>query len=142
PVPQSLSYLVDDVARRHGQLRGGTAAAFLRCDDEALLIELLAHPVATRCALRGLAPTVLISPMPLTELLAELRSAGFSPAAEDADGQIVDLRAGARRAPVRTRPTRHSTLPRPLSAEQLATLVRGVRAGDAAAMGHRADCTS
>src|SRR5262249_32599775 len=37
PVPQSLSYLIDDVGRRHGRLRGGTATAFLRCDDEGLL---------------------------------------------------------------------------------------------------------
>ncbi|MGH8917015.1 MAG: helicase-associated domain-containing protein, partial [Actinomycetes bacterium] len=114
-IPQSLSYLIDDVARRHGRLRGGSAASFLRCDDEALLAELLAHPVATRCALRRLAVTVVISPVPLIELLDELRSAGFSPTAENADGQIVDLRAGVRRAPVRTRPTQHPTPPRVLS---------------------------
>ncbi|MGH3933231.1 MAG: helicase-associated domain-containing protein, partial [Pseudonocardiaceae bacterium] len=124
PVPQSLSYLIDDVARRHGQLRGGACAAFLRCDDEALLAELLAHPVAVRVALRGLARTVAISPLPLTELLGELRSAGFSPVAENADGQLIDLRAGARRAPVRARAPRPPALPRALSAEQLATLVR------------------
>src|SRR5690606_32247094 len=34
PVPQPLSYLIDDVARRHGQLRAGQASAYLRCDDE------------------------------------------------------------------------------------------------------------
>ena len=44
PVPQGLTYLVDDVARRHGRLRGGAAAAFLRSDDEVLLSEVLAHP--------------------------------------------------------------------------------------------------
>ncbi|MGH3916368.1 MAG: helicase-associated domain-containing protein [Pseudonocardiaceae bacterium] len=134
PVPQSLSYLIDDVARRHGQLRGGACASFLRCDDEALLAELLAHPIAVRVALRGLVRTVAISPLPLTELLGELRSAGFSPVAENADGQLIDLRAGARRAPVRPRATRPPVLPQALSAEQLVTLVRGVRAGDAAAM--------
>ncbi|PZS37698.1 MAG: DNA-binding protein, partial [Pseudonocardiales bacterium] len=63
PVPQSVSYLIDDVARRHGRLRGGAASAFLRCDDAALLTELLAHPVAARCGLRRLAPTVLVSPL-------------------------------------------------------------------------------
>ena len=46
PVPQALDYLIDDVARRHGRLRGGAAASFLRCDDEALLVEVLANPVA------------------------------------------------------------------------------------------------
>ncbi|MGH3942821.1 MAG: helicase-associated domain-containing protein [Pseudonocardiaceae bacterium] len=131
-VPQSLSYLIDDVARRHGQLRAGACASFLRCDDEALLAELLAHPVAVRTALRGLARTVVISPLPLPELLGELRSAGFSPVAENADGQLIDLRTGARRAPVRARVSRPPALPRALSAEQLTTLVRGMRAGDAA----------
>ncbi|MGB7799220.1 MAG: helicase-associated domain-containing protein, partial [Pseudonocardiaceae bacterium] len=63
PVPQSLSYLIDDAARRHGRLRGGSAAAFLRCDDVVLLTELMAHPVAARCGLRRLAPTVLVSPL-------------------------------------------------------------------------------
>jgi hypothetical protein len=133
PVPQSLSYLIDDVARRHGRLRGGAAAAFLRCDDPMLLTELLAHPVAARCGLRRLAPTVLVSPLSLVALLDEVRGAGFLPVAEGADGQVVDLRAGARRAKVRAQPTRRATAPPTPSAEQLAALVATVRAGDAAA---------
>ncbi|NBH06775.1 helicase-associated domain-containing protein, partial [Amycolatopsis sp. SID8362] len=60
PVPQGLSYLVDDVARRHGRLRGGVAASFLRCDDEALLAEVLAHPIAAEHDLRLIAPTVVV----------------------------------------------------------------------------------
>ncbi|MGH3998277.1 MAG: helicase-associated domain-containing protein [Pseudonocardiaceae bacterium] len=132
PVPQSLSYLVDDVARRHGQLRGGTAAAFLRCDDPVLLAELLAHPVAARCGLRRIAPTVLVSLLALGSLLEEVRSAGFTPVAEGTDGEVIDLRAPARRARVRTQPVRRATLPTP-SAEQLAALIQGIRAGDAAA---------
>ncbi|MGH3771915.1 MAG: helicase-associated domain-containing protein, partial [Pseudonocardiaceae bacterium] len=133
PVPQSLSYLIDDVARRHGRLRGGAAAAFLRCDDAVLLTELLAHPVATRCGLRRLAPTVLVSPLSLAALLDEVRGAGFIPVAEGPDGQVVDLRAGARRARVRTPPTRRATAPPTPSAEQLAALVAEVRTGDTAA---------
>ncbi|MGH3936290.1 MAG: helicase-associated domain-containing protein, partial [Pseudonocardiaceae bacterium] len=133
PVPQSLSYLVDDVARRHGQLRGATAGAFLRCDDPVLLAELLAHPVAARCGLRRIAPTVLVSPLALSPLLDEVRGAGFTPVAEGADGEVIDLRAAARRAKVRTQPTRRAILPPAPSAEQLATLIRGIRAGDAAA---------
>lgn len=133
PVPQSLSYLIDDVARRHGRLRGGTAAAFLRCDDPALLAELLAHPVAARCSLRRLAPTVLVSPLPLAMLLDEVRGAGFLPVAEGSDGEVVDLRAGARRAKLRVQPARRAAAPPTPSAEQLAALVATVRAGDAAA---------
>ena len=134
PIPQSLTYLIDDVARRHGRLRAGAAAAFLRCDDPVLLTELLAHPVAARCGLRRLAPTVLVSPLSQTALLEEIRGAGFLPVAEGVDGEVVDLRAGARRAKVRTQPARRATTPPTPSAEQLAALVATVRAGDAAAL--------
>jgi len=70
PVPQGLTYLVDDVARRHGRLRGGAAAAFLRSDDEVLLTEVLAHPDAPGWELRRIAPTVLVSELSLVELMA------------------------------------------------------------------------
>jgi hypothetical protein len=133
-VPQSLSYLVDDVARRHGRLRAGAAAAFLRCDDPVLLAEVLAHPVSARCALRRLAPTVLVSPLPLVTLLDEVRGAGFAPVAEGADGQVVELRTADRRARVRTQSARRVAGPLSPSAEQLAALVRGIRVGDAAAI--------
>ncbi len=133
PVPQSLSYLIDDVARRHGRLRGGAAAAFLRCDDAVLLTALLAHPVAARCGLRRLAPTVLVSPLALAALLDEVRGAGFIPVAEGPDGRVVDLRAGARRARARTQPTRRAIMPPTPSAEQLAAMVAAVRTGDATA---------
>jgi len=36
-VPQPLTYLVRDVARAHGNVRGGGCAAYLRSADEALL---------------------------------------------------------------------------------------------------------
>ncbi|MDQ4011653.1 MAG: helicase C-terminal domain-containing protein [Actinomycetota bacterium] len=139
PVPQSLSYLIDDVARRHGRLRGGTVAAFLRCDDTVLLAELLAHPVAAHCGLRRIAPTVLVSPLALGPLLDEVRGAGFTPVAEGADGQVVALHTVDRRARVRPSATRRATVssvpfvPTVPSSEQLAALIRGIRAGDAAA---------
>ena len=34
PVPQPLTYLVDDVARRHGRIRVGVASSYIRCDDD------------------------------------------------------------------------------------------------------------
>src|SRR5262249_56988572 len=47
PVPQTLSYLIDDLARRHGGLRVGTAGSYIRSDDEALIAEVLAdRPLA------------------------------------------------------------------------------------------------
>jgi XPB/Ssl2-like helicase family protein len=134
PVPQSLTYLIDDVARKHGRLRGGLASSFLRCDDPALLAEIAAHPLAGTLQLRKIAPTVLISPLPLIEVLDELRKAGYSPAAEGPDGQIVDLRQPGRRvaAPVRMR---RATQHRQPTDEQLAELVRTLRAGDRASAG-------
>lgn len=133
PVPQSLTYLIDDVARRHGRLRGGSAGSFLRCDDDLLLAELLAQPVAGRCELRRIAPTVVVSPLPLADLLDEVRSAGFAPVAEGAQGQLLDLRRSAVRVPVPARPARRSPVPPVPSEEQLAALVRGLREGDATA---------
>jgi hypothetical protein len=97
PVPQGLTYLIDDVARRHGQLRVGIAASFVRCDDTALLAQVAAAPLAEALQLRLLAPTVAVSQAPIADVLAALRDAGFAPAAEDATGAIVDLRRrGAR----------------------------------------------
>ena len=46
PVPQPLTYLVDDTARTFGSVRVGHAEAFLRADDETALTELLHHPKA------------------------------------------------------------------------------------------------
>ncbi|MFE3542544.1 helicase-associated domain-containing protein [Nocardia sp. NPDC059177] len=132
PVPQSLTYLIDDVARRHGQLRAGMAQSFLRSDDPALLAQVLAAPVAETLALRAIAPTVAIALAPLGELLDQLRAAGFAPAGEDSGGAIVDLRPrGARIAvrPLARKPYR----PTPPSDEQLALLVTELRAGERAA---------
>ncbi|HLU56759.1 MAG TPA: helicase-associated domain-containing protein [Pseudonocardia sp.] len=132
PVPQSLTYLVDDVARRHGRLRGGAAASFLRSDDEVLISEVLAHPDAAALELRRIAPTVLVSPLPLVEVLDGLRAAGFSPAAEDSGGGVLDLTDRGRRTSPRRRSAARSGPPEP-DAEQLAALVSRMRAGDAMA---------
>ncbi|MFD6857181.1 helicase-associated domain-containing protein [Rhodococcus sp. NPDC060090] len=132
PVPQSLTYLIDDVARRHGRLRAGIASSFVRADDPALLAEVLATPVAATLALRAVAPTVAISQAPLAEVLTSLRQAGFAPAGEDASGAVLDLRPrGARLVVPRSRPRYAGPLPP--NDEQLETLVRTLRAGDRAA---------
>ncbi|MGO4426572.1 helicase-associated domain-containing protein, partial [Streptomyces sp. MCAF7] len=59
PVPQPLAYLIDDVARKHGRLRVGAASAYVRCDDDTLLAEILADRRSAGLRLRRLAPTVL-----------------------------------------------------------------------------------
>ncbi|MGH3763297.1 helicase-associated domain-containing protein [Actinophytocola sp.] len=135
PVPQALTYLVDDAARRHGRLRGGAAASFLRCDDPVLLAEVLAHPAGASLEMRRIAPTVLVSPLPLADVLDELRKAGFAPAAEGADGQLLDLRPAGHRLAAPARPRRGQ--PTPPSDERLRDIVANLRAGDAAAASRR-----
>ncbi|MGQ4600262.1 helicase-associated domain-containing protein [Nocardia sp. R6R-6] len=132
PIPQALSYLIDDVARRHGQLRAGMAQSFLRTDDPALLAQVLSAPVANALALRSIAPTVAIAQAPLSEVLEQLRAAGFAPAGEDSAGAIVDLRPRGARIAVRPA-ARQPYRPTPPSAEQLELLVAELRAGERAA---------
>ncbi|MEV4310957.1 helicase-associated domain-containing protein [Actinocrispum sp. NPDC049592] len=132
PVPQALTYMIDDVARRHGLLRGGAAMSFLRCDDDVLLAQVAGSPAGVRLELRKIAPGVLVSPVPLADVLEELRHAGFAPSAEGADGQLLDLRPKGLRVPVRQRP-RSGTLPKAPTEEQLADLISAIRAGDRAA---------
>jgi XPB/Ssl2-like helicase family protein len=128
PVPQGLTYLIDDVARRHGQLRIGMAASFVRCEDPALLAQAVAAAEALH--LRALAPTVAVSPAPLAEVLAALRAAGFAPAAEDSSGSVVDVRQhGARVAtPQQRRPYRPAPRPNSESLNAVVAVLRKVTA--------------
>ncbi len=130
PVPQPLDYLVRDTARRHGRLRVGAAAAYLRSDDEAALTELLVDPRAGALRLRRLAPTVLVSGLDPTALLAGLRRMGLAPAAEGADGTLA-LPAGpaARRARPGQAPGRVQV--HAVDDERAEAVVRAVRAADA-----------
>ena len=107
PVPQGLTYLIDDVARRHGQLRVGMAASFVRCEDPALLAQAIAAPALPSSWTSALlAPTVAVSQAPIAEVLAALRTAGFAPAAEDSSGTIVDIRVRGARVPAPRPPPR------------------------------------
>jgi hypothetical protein len=133
PVPQGLTYLVDDVARRHGRLRGGAALSFLRSDDEVLIAEVLAASVAGVLELRRIAPTVAVSPLPLAELMDGLREAGFSPAAEDTGGAVLDLTDRGRRTAPRRRSGERAARPMEPDSTQLRGLVARMRAGDALA---------
>ncbi|SEN06889.1 Helicase conserved C-terminal domain-containing protein [Actinacidiphila rubida] len=133
PVPQPLSYLVDDVARRHGALRVGAASAYLRCDDDAVLTELLADRRASGLGLRRLAPTVLAAQSDPATLLERLRAMGLAPAAESADGDVLITRADARRTPPRTPPLPVTDGPPVPDDKLLGAAVKAIRAGDRAA---------
>ncbi len=134
PVPQGLTYLIDDVARRHGQLRIGMAASFVRCEDPALLAQAVTAPATEGVQLRALAPTVAVSPAPIGEVLAALRAAGFAPAAEDSTGAIVDVRPRGARVPTPLQRRPYRPMPRPNS-ESLNAVVAVLRKVTAAPFG-------
>ncbi|HEY6934778.1 MAG TPA: helicase-associated domain-containing protein [Marmoricola sp.] len=132
PVPQSLSYLVDDVARRFGTVRAGYAASFLRSDDETALTTLLHDPGSAGLRLRRLAPTVLVSDVPLDTLLPRLRELGVAPVVEAADGTVRIARPDVFRA--RTpRGVASPAREEARTAARISAVVTAVRAGDRAA---------
>ena len=117
-LPQPLTYLIRDVARRHGQVRGQDAACCLRGADAALLAEIAADRRLRSLGLRVVAPTVLVGAKPLAETLAALRAAGYAPVAESADGSTqvertapLRMGAGSRRTRPLRRPERRPSPP-------------------------------
>ena len=139
PVPQSLDYLVEDVARRHGRLRVGTAMSFLRCDDPSLIAQVLGSPAADSCALRMVAPTVLISQARPLDLVEALREDGYAPVVEDTSGSVVALtRPVARVQPSPTRRTPRIPARVPGPADLRAAVTAGSRLRSAPAAPLRA----
>ncbi|MGW2786369.1 helicase-associated domain-containing protein [Streptomyces populi] len=139
PVPQPLAYLIDDMARRHGHLRIGAASAYVRCDDEAVLNEILADKRSQEFGLRRIAPTVLVAQADPTTLLAGLRTMGFAPAAESAEGDVLISRAHAHRTPPRQAPEPVPDGPPVPDATLLGAAIRAIRAGDLASTAPRKD---
>ncbi|WP_055700850.1 MULTISPECIES: helicase C-terminal domain-containing protein [Streptomyces] len=137
PVPQPLAYLIDDVARKHGHLRVGAASAYVRCDDEALLNEILADKRAQGLRLRRLAPTVLAAQVDPGALLDGIRSMGFAPAAESPEGDVLVTRAHAHRTPPRSAPEPVPDGPPVPDATLVVAAVRAIRAGDVASTAPR-----
>ncbi|MEU9124297.1 helicase C-terminal domain-containing protein [Streptomyces sp. NPDC048506] len=137
PVPQPLAYLIDDVARKHGQLRVGAASAYVRCDDDALLAEILADRRAATLRLRRLAPTVLAAQTSPEQLLDGLRAMGYAPAAESAAGDVLIARADSYRTPPRSAPVPVPDGPPSPDRTLLEAAVRAIRAGDLAATAER-----
>ena len=142
PVPQALSYLVDDVSRRFGTIRVGACESFLRSDDEAALTELVHHPRADSLRLRRIAPTVVLSDVPLDVLLPRLRELGQAPVVEAADGTVRVSRREVLRARTPRHPPAGPEAVVPASGDpraqarvraRAAATVSAVRAGDRAA---------
>ncbi len=126
-IPQSLGYLLEDLGRRHGHLRGGAALSYLRCEDPALLDAVFTTPGTEAAGLRRLAPTVAVSARRLAEVLELLREAGLHAAAEDEHGAAVDIRP---EPPVL--PAEKIRLPEPQSTDpaRVDAAVKAIRRGE------------
>ncbi len=134
PIPQALGYLIDDVSRKFGTLRVGQAESFVRSDDEAGLAALVHDPRAKTLRLRRIAPTVVVSDMPVDTLMPRLRDLGLAPVVEAPDGTVRLARRDVLRA---RNPRRRGTEPGPRDqarrTAQFVATVAALRSGDRAA---------
>lgn len=137
PVPQPLTYLIDDVARRHGRIRIGLAGSYVRCDDDGLLNEVLADRRVESLRLRRLAPSVIVSPLAPERVAERLREVGYAPAAESPDGALLLRRPDSGRAPSRPRPLRRRPELSTPAASVVSVAVRAIRGGDRAVTSSR-----
>jgi hypothetical protein len=127
PVPQPLTYVVEDVARRYGSIRVGTAPALVTVDDATVLDQILSDARVAALTPRRVAPTVAsVAASPAT-VLDLLQSLGLHPSAD-----AVDPSAGRAqpRAPARGRPRALRADRPPPSEATLEASVRAIRAGD------------
>ncbi len=129
-IPQALTYLIDDIARRHGVLRTGQGEAYLRCEDPVQIDQAISQMAAVGILLRKLAPTVAITGTGLDELIVELRKAGLAPAAEDEYGAIIQRRQAVHRAKAGLVTHQRWREPAAPSADQLIALVARMKSAD------------
>jgi hypothetical protein len=54
PMPQPLEYLIADVAKKHGKLRVGNTASFIRCEDTSLIAQIMSDKRLDVLSLRRL----------------------------------------------------------------------------------------
>ena len=125
-VPQPLDYLVRDVSRRHGLARVGACAAYLRCDDAALLDRIERDRALGMLQWRRIAPTVLVTPVPAPTVLDLLREEQYGPVADGGDGGLELATASQRRAPrPSSPPVRVSGVDEVVAAQVVAVMRRG-----------------
>ena len=129
PVPQPLEYLVGDISKKHGKLRVGNAASFIRCEDSSLITQIIKDKRVDALGLRRIAPEVLICTHDAHDAINILRGAGYLPAAEDSQGLLLTGRRISR-AQTKARPPRivgEFEIP---EHSQLETAVRTIRTGE------------
>jgi len=129
PMPQPLEYLITDVAKKHGKLRVGNTSSFIRCEDTALISQIMNDKKLEILALRRIAPEVVICDMDATDAMRVLRECGYLPAGESASGMIL---TGPRsnRALTKPRPPRVIGEVEIPDTESLKTAIRTLRTGE------------
>jgi Helicase conserved C-terminal domain len=115
-LPQPLHYLINDVARRHGELQVSAALSVIRGEDPALLARTAADRGLRGLGLRLVAPTVATSAKSESDTLLALRAAGYLPVPEPRDGPAgtAPASAAASRIPPRPPPNRSPAGPHSL----------------------------
>ena len=129
PIPQPLEYLISDVAKKHGRLRVGNTSSFIRCEDAALITQIISDKRLDILSLRRIAPEVMICDMDAHDVMNVLRNAGYLPAAEANNGMLL---TGPRssRAQSKPRPPRIiGELEVPTDAA-LTAAIRSIRVGE------------
>jgi Helicase conserved C-terminal domain len=122
PVPQPLSYLIDDEARRFGNLAVGSARSFVRSLDPDGLAAILTDPQAADLMLTEVDHNVAVSPVKPSYLLDRLRALGHGVSDIDANG------GAPRRRSARPPSTDEARLPP--ADQRVADAVARLRAGD------------
>jgi len=129
PMPQPLEYLIADVAKKHGKLRVGNTSSFIRCEDSALISQIMNDKKLEILALRRIAPEVVICDVDATDAMRLLRECGYLPAAESANGMIL-TGPKTNRALTKPRPPRVIGEVEIPDVESLKTAIRTLRTGE------------
>ncbi len=129
PVPQPLDYLISDIARKHGRLRVGYANCYIRCDDETVIAAILKDKKLEHLRLRQIAPQVLIGDAESSDMMDELREAGYFPAGENGQGSVIQIPVSLR-AKSKPKPQRTFVEPTLPSNEMMAMAIKTLRTGE------------
>ena len=129
PMPQPLEYLITDVAKKHGKLRVGNTSSFIRCEDTALISQIMNDKKLEILGLRRIAPEVVICEMDATDAMRILRECGYLPAGESASGMTL-TGAKSNRALTKPRPPRIIGEVEIPTDESLTAAIRTLRTGE------------
>jgi hypothetical protein len=131
-MPQPLEYLIADVAKKHGKLRVGNTSSFIRCEDTALISQIINDKKLEILGPRRIAPEVVICEMDATDAMRILRECGYLPAGESANGMIL-TGAKSNRALTKPRPPRIIGEVESPTDESLIAAIRTLRTGEKSA---------